>query len=249
MQVPAFDADRVRTVVKPERLTSAAALEAGETGTHLGVLPVVSRTAQVPDGVLRHHLEQRPAPRRYPALHRVPPGTQRPLGTPLPLIQTSLEVGERPVVGVSGIPRMMGKSHPVTGIDVKRNAMRTNHVFQANSSARLRHFTMFTCRPPKRATTVCIRSLCGRLRQIINHCGYPRHILSRRHLLLDRDQPFGAARGRRVVPSEQAHEAKLAEDALVVVELGVAGAGLAHQGDLRAEPPDGEAAVEGVHPE
>ena len=173
MQAPALDAHRVRTVVKPERLTPAAALEAGETGTHLGVLPVVSRTAQVPDGVLRHHLEHRPGPRSCPALCGVPPGTQHALGAPLPLIQTGLEVGERPVVGVPRIPRMTGKSHPVTGIDVKRNAMRTNHVFQANSSARLRHFTMFTCRPPKRATTVCIRPLCGRLRQIINHCGYP----------------------------------------------------------------------------
>ena len=45
------------------------------------------------------------------------------------------------------------------------------------------------------------------------------------------------------------HEAELAEGALVVVELRVAGAVLAHHGDLRAEPPDGEAAVEGVHPQ
>ena len=61
-------------------------------------------------------------------------GTQHALGAG---IQTGLVVGERPVLGVPRIPRR--KSHPVTGIDVKRNACE-RHV----GSARLRHFTMFT---------------------------------------------------------------------------------------------------------
>ena len=44
-------------------------------------------------------------------------------------------------------------------------------------------------------------------------------------------------------PSEQADEAELAEDALVVVELGVGGALFLRHRDLRAEPFEGQRAV------
>ena len=64
------------------------------------------------------------------------------------------------------------------------------------------------------------------------------HVVPGGHLLLDPGQTFVEVGPFLHVPgpSEQANELQLAEDALVVVELGVRTPLFLHQGDLRAEP-------------
>ena len=111
-----LDPDGVRAVVCPEALLVLAPPEPGEShppavdsGLPLPAVlpPAGGGLAEVDDGVLGGILGEALSPGSNDGFDHIPPGPEGPLREPFAHLQSGLELPHRPVVGETGIARVL----------------------------------------------------------------------------------------------------------------------------------------------